>query len=180
MYEQYIKQLEETFRIIVMKLGEELGVIRGNRPSVELVEHVKVNYMDQMFTVQQLGSITIQPPRDILIQVWDKNTVGPVMKAIETAKIGLSTSNDGNVIRASLPALTDERREEFTKLIKKTSENYRIQVRTKRDEVMKDMKAAGLNKDQEFKQKEKVQEKVDEVNKEIEELVEKKLKEIQG
>ena len=102
------------------------------------------------------------------------------MKAIENAKIGLTTSNDGNVIRASLPSLTDERREEFTKLIKKTSENFRIQIRTRRDEVMKEMKAAGLNKDQEFKAKEKVQEKVDEANKKIEELVEKKLKEIQG
>jgi len=180
MYDQYIKSLEETFKTIVSKLGEEMSVIRGNRPSVELVEHVRVSYMEQVFTVQQLGSITIQPPRDILIQVWDKSAVGPVMKAIEGAKIGLTTSNDGNVIRASLPSLTDERREEFTKLIKKTSENFRIQVRTRRDEVMKEMKSAGLNKDQEFKAKEKVQEKVDEANKKIEELVEKKLKEIQG
>jgi len=180
MYEEYIKQLESVFRVLTAKLGEELGVISGTRPSVEIVEHVKVNYMNQVITIQQLGSIMIQPPRDILIQVWDKNSVGPVMKAIEEAKIGLTASSDGNVIRASLPSLTDERREEFSKLVKKISENYRIQVRARRDEVMKELKNADLNKDQEFKAKEAAQKKVDEVNKRIEEMVEKKLKEIQG
>lgn len=182
--EKLIKELEGEFGVIFSKIKEELNMVRSNRPSVAILENIKVNVYDQWMTVQQLGSLSVQPPKDILITIWDKNAVGAIMKAIEDAKIGLSVSNDGNVIRASLPVLTDERKQELAKLVKKISENYRIQVRARRDEAMKKVRVAEdsgeVNEDQEFKLKEKIQKQVDEANKKIEDLVEKKLSELAG
>ncbi len=184
MEEKYLKNLEDNFSKVIAKIKEETAMIRGNRPSVELLESVKVNVYDQWMTIQQLGSLSVQPPRDVLISVWDKNAVGAIVKAIEAAKIGLTVSNDGNVIRASLPVLTEERKQEFTKLVKKISESFRIQIRSHRDEVMKEVKMAGddgdLSEDQVFKLKEKIQSKVEEANKKVEEVVDKKLKEFEG
>ncbi len=177
-----MKELESALKAAVQKLEDELKAVRGNRPSVQLVEDVKVNYYDQLLSVKQLGSLGVRPPREIEITVWDKNAVGPVSKAIAEAKIGLSVTNEGNVVRASLPPLTDERRQEFMKLVKKMAEATRIQIRTKRDEIIKKIKAAEaekkLDEDQMFKAKEKIQKQIDEVNKRIEEAVERKMKEL--
>lgn len=180
--EQLLKELESDFGGVFGRLKEELASVRSGRPSVELVENIKVDIYGQEMTIKQLGSLSVVPPRMIHITVWDKSLVGAVLKAIEGAKIGMTASNDGNTIRASLPTLTDERREELSKLIKKMIEATRIQVRNKRDEVMKKMKAMGdekvLNEDQIFKLKEKIQKVVDEWNGKIEQAMDLKLKEI--
>lgn len=180
--EEFLKNFEGELRSLAERLKEDLKMIRSNRPSVELVEGIRVNIYEQQMTIQQLGSISLQPPRDIMITVWDKNAAGAVSKAIEDAKIGLSVSNDGNVIRASLPVLTDERKAELSKLVRKNVEEMRIQVRNKRDEAMKRIKAAKdgkeINEDQEFKAKEKLQKQVEDANGQIEKLLENKLKEI--
>ncbi len=180
--EKLIKEFESDLKATVQMLDGELKMIRSNRPSVELLEGIKVNLYEQWMTIRELGSISLQPPRDVLITVWDKNAAGAVAKAIEDAKIGLSVSNDGNVIRASLPVLTDERKAELGKLVKKNVEEVRIQVRNKRDEVMKKVKAAKdakeVNEDQEFKAKEKLQKIVESANEQIEKLLDSKLKEI--
>ena len=182
--EPFLKELESALGAIVQKFTDNLRVIRSNRPSVELLEGVKVVYYDQPMQVQQLGSLSIRPPRDIEIQVWDKNAVASVVKAIEDAKMGMSVTNDGNVVRVSLPPLTDERRAEFEKLVRKMSEASRIQVRSHRDDVMKKMKAAEdekkLSEDQAFKGKEQVQKMVDDTNKKIEAALEQKVKELKN
>src|SRR6266481_4268749 len=100
-----LKELESNLRIVVGKLTEELRSVRSNRPSVDILETVTVMYYDQPTPINQLGSISIQPPRDILISIWDKAAVGPVMKGIEDAKIGLRATNDGNTVRVYLPSL---------------------------------------------------------------------------
>lgn len=181
--EKYLKELEADLRSVVGKLNEELKVIRGNRPSVDLIENIKVNTYEEELTIKQLGSISVLPPRGIQISVWDKNSVGAVMKAIDNAKIGLSTSNDGNNIIATLSQLGAERREELSKLVKKTSENFRIQVRANRDDAIKRLRDSEskkeISEDEAFKTKEKIQKAVDEANKQIESAVEQKLKELQ-
>jgi len=180
--EKFLKESEVELKALAQVLDGELKMIRSNRPSVELLEGIKVNLYEQWMTIRELGSIGLQMPRDILISVWDKTAIGAVVKAIEDAKIGLSVSSDGNVIRASLPVLTDERKVELSKLIKKNVEEMRIQVRNKRDEAMKKVKAAKdakeVNEDQEFKVKEKLQKLVEDINGQIEKLLENKLKEI--
>lgn len=180
--EQYQKESEAALRAVVDKLHEELRAIRGNRPSADLIADIKVNYYDQWMTIKQLGSLSVIPPRGIQINVWDKNAVGAVSKAIENAKIGLSVTNDGNNVIATLSPLGNERREELAKLVKKTAEGHRIQIRAKRDEAIKKLKEAEVNKqaseDEAFKTKEKIQKAVDEANKKVEEMVGNKLKEL--
>ncbi len=180
--EQYLKELESALRAIQDKLQEELRAIRGNRPSVDLIADIKVNYYDQWMTIKQLGSLSVLPPRSVQIGVWDKNAVGAVAKAIENAKIGLSVTNDGNNVIATLSPLGNERREELARLVKKTAEGHRIQIRAKRDEAIRKLKDAEQNKqaseDEVFKTKEKIQKAVDEANKKVEELVGNKLKEL--
>lgn len=169
-------------KVVAGKLGEELKMIRGNRPSVDLIENIKVSIYEQEMTVKQLGSISVVPPRGIQIAVWDKTAVGAVMKAIENAKIGLSVSNDGNNIIANLSALGDERREELSRIVKKTSEGFRIQVRARRDDAIKKLRDSEgekeISEDEAFKAKEKIQKAVDEANKQIESAVEGKLREL--
>ncbi|MDP2598847.1 MAG: ribosome-recycling factor [Candidatus Liptonbacteria bacterium] len=177
-----IKDLESALSAVAQKLKQEFGQIRGNRPSPDMVQDLKVNLYEQILSIRELGSLSVLPPRTIQITVWDKNAVGAIMNAINAAHLGLSAVNDGNTIRATLSSLGNERREELTKLIKKTSEVARIQIRARRDETMKRLKDAESKKeiteDEAFKAKEKVQKVTDKFNGEVEAAVEGKLKEL--
>ncbi len=179
-----IKELDISLNNLFKLLKDELAAIRGSRPSVALLENVKVNYYDQVVSLKQLGSFGLKPPREIEIHVWDKNSVQPVMKAVEEAKIGMTITNDGNVIRAILPALTEERRQELIKLSKKTTEEIRIQLRAHRDEAVKKLKTLEekkeITQDYFFQAKEKIQKIIDETNKGIETALNDKIREIEG
>lgn len=176
------KELELKLKTIADVLKQEFAGIRTNRPTTKLVEDIKVDYFGQQMAIKQLGSISIVPPREIDISVWDKNAVQPVMKAIENTKIGITPSNDGNVIRLNLPTLTDERRRELEKLIKNITEQSRIKIRGLRDEANKrveqDLKDKKISEDQKFKMKKQIQDAVDKINQEIEKLLEVKIREI--
>jgi ribosome recycling factor len=180
--ESILKELENHLNQTLERLRAELAAVRGNRPSVQLLEDIKVDYYGQTLSVKQLASLAIRPPRDIEVQVWDKGAVGAVAKAIESAKAGFSAANEGNVVRVSLPPLTSERRAELEKLVRKITENSRIAVRNERDEAVKKVKVAEgegkMNEDDAFRAKEKIQKAVDKVNKDIEALLEGKLKEL--
>ncbi len=179
-----MKDLETGLAGVVQKLKSDLGQIRGNRPSPELIQDLKVNLYDQMLSVRELGSLSVLPPRTIQIAVWDKNAVGAVMKAIEGAHLGLSTRNDGNNILATLSPLGDERREEMTKLVKKTAEGARIQIRARRDETMKKMKDAEgkkeITEDEAFRAKDRIQKTIDKANEDSAVMLEGKLSELGG
>lgn len=181
--DQFLKEFETTLQGVFRKLEDELRAVRSNRPSVALVENIKVNYYDENLPVKQLGSLAVRPPKDIEIQVWDKNAVGPIQKAIEAANVGVSVAAEGNVVRASLPPLTEERRAELAKLVKKITEEGRIRVRHRRDDAIKKVKAAEdekkISEDAAFRAKERIQKSVDEVNKRVDSLLEGKLKELQ-
>lgn len=178
-----LREFEASLKTGLERLKEEFGGIRGNRPSVELLENIKVNCYAQTLTIKQLGSLSVKPPREIEIHIWDKDAVNPVMKAIEDAKTGLSVSNEGNLLRIFLPALTDERRQEVIKFAKKTAETMRIQIRSMRDEAIKKLKTAEekkeISEDGFFSAKEKIQKTIDETNRNIEAMLEGKIKEVE-
>ncbi|MFH1246538.1 MAG: ribosome recycling factor [Candidatus Liptonbacteria bacterium] len=180
--DQFVKELEQSLQAIIQKLHDDLQTVRSNRPSVQLVENVRLECYGQPMTVKQVGSLSIRPPRDIEISVWDKSIVGAVTKAIQDANIGLSLSGDGSLIRASLPVLTNERREEFSKMAKKMAEQTHIQIRARRDEINKKVKTAeeegASSEDQAFKGKEKIQKMVDDTNKRTDALLDAKLAEL--
>jgi ribosome recycling factor len=180
--EQIIKDLEADLSVVIAKLKTDIGGIRGNRPSADAIQNITLSLYDQTLSIRELGSISILPPRSVQITVWDKDAVNPIMKAIEAAHMGLTASNDGTTIRATVSALGDERRDELTKLVKKTAETARIQLRARRDDIMKRVKdgeaAKELTKDDVFKGKEKIQKVMDRVNSEIEKMVDEKLTEL--
>lgn len=177
-----LKDLEQKTRSILEAVKQELSGIRTNRPAPQLVEDIQVEYLGQMLKVKQLGSISILPPRDIQVSVWDKNAVLNVAKAIETSSLKLNPSVSGNVVHIKMPPLTEERREEFTKVAKASAEKWRIKLRNLRDEanrkVVQALEAKTISEDQKFKSKDKIQETTDKINKEIETALNNKIREI--
>ena len=180
--EQITKDLEVALAGVISKLKEDFGQIRGNRPSPDMIQNIRINLYDQQLTIRELGSLSVLPPRTIQITVWDSGAIAAVMKAIDDAHLGLSTNNDGNTIRATLSPLGDERRDEMTKLVKKISEVARIQIRARREDAVKKLKdfenRKEITEDDSFKGKEKIQNVIDKANSEVEAMVNNKLNEL--
>ena len=178
-----LKNLELGLKQNMEHLKSELGTVRGNRPSPKLVEDILVEYYGQKLTVKQVGAISVIPPREIQISIWDKNAVNIVAKAIESSNLNVSSSVDGNVIHINLPPLSQERREELIKIVKKEGESARIGIRSHRDEAIKESKnefeAGKITEDDKFKAKDKIQKTTDKANEEIEKILEQKIKEIE-
>lgn len=177
----FLEKFKTETEVFLESFRKETAVIRSNRPSPALVENLKANYCGQLLPIKQLGSICVIPPREIDINVWDKNAIPGVAKAIETA--GLSSNIEGKLIRINLPSLTEERRQELIKQVKRIGENFRIQLRRQRDDanrmVAQDFEAQEISEDQKFKFKEAIQKEVDSVNQGIEAVLDKKIKELQ-
>ncbi|AKM78053.1 MAG: Ribosome-recycling factor [Candidatus Wolfebacteria bacterium GW2011_GWE1_48_7] len=177
-----IKELEQKMTSLVEFLRQELMGVRSNRPSPRLVEDIPVEVYGQRMTVRQVGAISIQPPSSILISVWDKDVVNTVAKAIESSNLNVVANTDGTTIRINLPALTDERRQQIIKMVKKEVEEAKIKVRSLRDDenkrVAREAEEGNLTEDEKFKLKEQIQEVVDRGNKELDQLLEKKIVEI--
>jgi len=178
-----LKNLELGLKQNIEHFKSQLSTIRGNRPSPKLVEDIKVEYYGQKMTVKQVGAISIAPPREIQISIWDKNVVNTVAKAIESSNLNVSSSVDGNVIHINLPPLSEERRQELIKIVKKEAESAKIQIRNHRDEAIKESKsefeAGKITEDDKFQVKDKIQEAVDKANEEIEKILENKIREIE-
>ena len=180
--EQITKDLETALSTLTGKLKTDFGQIRGNKPSPDMIQDIRINLYDQSLSIRELGSLSILPPRTIQITVWDPGAMGAIMKAIEDAHLGLSTNNDGTNIRATLSPLGDERRDEMTKFVKKMAETAHIQVRARREDAMKrlkDSKERGeITEDDIFRGREKIQKVIDKVNGEIDAMLKSKMEEL--
>ena len=176
-----LKELEVKNTEIIKFFKEQLIGIRGGRPTTKLVESIQVEYMGERLAIKQLGSISIQLPREIQIMVWDMGVIPGIVKAVEAA-INVKAGNDGNLIRISLPALSEERRQELTKLVKKEAEEIKIKIRSARDEFLKKIKAqkeqGEITEDDLFRTKDQIQKAVDKANEEIEKALDLKTSEI--
>lgn len=180
--EEILKKIEKQLHAVRDAFRKEIAGVRTNRPSTAIIEDIKVSYYDQLTPVKHLGSVGVVPPREIHVQVWDKGAVQSVAKAIEAASLGFSATIEGNMVRIFLPELSEERREELIKFVKKISEQHRIQIRHVRDEGNKDVQKMlddGLcGEDDRFKGRERIQKLVDAANEWIESDCELKIKEI--
>lgn len=174
---EYLKTLEGKFSHLIVKFKDELASVRTNRPTPKLVENIKVEYSGGLLAINQLGSISVEPPRSIIVSPWSQDAGPAIVKAIESANIGVGASQQGNIIRVTLPELTEERRQELIKLAKKMAEDTRIRMRIERDEVNK-LVNRETDKDQKFRAKEKLQKLVDKFNEEVDSVLETKIKEI--
>lgn len=183
MAEALIEEFEVKLKNVVDKFKPELVSVRTNRPNLQLIESLKVIYFDQSLDLKQLASVSLSGSREMQISVWDKGAVPGIVKALEDSGLGLTPNALGNVIHLNMPPLTKDRREDLVKLVKKMTEEVRIRVRSFRDDAIKEVRKleseGTLSEDQEFSLKEKIQKTVDAVNKDLEEQLKKKTKEIE-
>lgn len=171
-------QLEEVLEF----LGGELRNIRTGRANPSTVEDLNVDYYGTKTPLKQTATISASDVRTIVITPWSKDTLVNIEKAIKESDLNVNPVNDGSVIRLSFPPLTEERRNELVKISKKKSEEARIKIRKVREEVWNDIqekeKQGEMSEDDKFNSKDKLQQIIDEYNKKIEELSDKKEEEI--
>ena len=163
-------------------LKSELAKVRTGRASTALVEPVYIDYYGSSSPLNQVANVTTPDARTIQIAPWDGSMLAAIEKAILAANIGLTPQSDGKVIRINVPAMTEERRKEMVKLIKKMGEDSKVAIRNVRrdgnEEVKKAEKAKTLSEDEAKKVMEQVQKKTDEKVAEVDKLIAAKEKEI--
>lgn len=135
-----LKQAEAKMQASVQALRDDLAVIRTGRASPSLVERLLVEYYGQPTPLQQLASISVPEPRQLLIRPFDAGSITDIEKAIQTSDLGLTPNNDGKVIRLNLPQLTEERRVDLVKVVQSRVEEGRISVRNVRRDAIKDLR----------------------------------------
>ncbi len=123
----------------------ELKTIRAGRANASVLDKVFVEYYGTMTPVGQVGSISSPEPRSLVIQPWDVSILKEIEKAIQASDLGLSPQNDGKIIRLNFPPLTEERRKELVKQVKKYTEEAKVQIRNVRRDAMDDLKAQKKN-----------------------------------
>ena len=167
-----LQQADVDLKKVIDHLKTEYAHLQIGRASAALVESVMVEAYGQNQPLKALAHISVPDAKTIQIQPWDKGTLQDIEKGIKMANIGLNPSNDGIVIRINIPALTEERRRELTKVVHKLAEDARISVRHSRQAVMDKIK--GQEKSKEISEdmakglEKKLQVGVDAMNKEIE------------
>ncbi|MGW7975660.1 ribosome recycling factor [Staphylococcus xylosus] len=166
----------------VDNLSRELANISAGRANSNLLNGVTVDYYGAPTPVQQLASISVPEARLLVISPYDKSSVGDIEKAINAANLGVNPSSDGEVIRISIPALTEERRKDLVKEVKKIGEDAKVAVRNVRrdanDELKKQQKNADITEDDLKSQTADVQKLTDDSIKEIDKLLEEKEQDI--
>jgi ribosome recycling factor len=142
-------------------LDEDLSGFRTGRASTALVDRLTVEYYGTPTPLNQMATITTPEPRLIAIRPWDQNSLASIEKAILASDLGLTPSNDGQVIRLSVPALTEERREELIKLTSKRVEEARVAIRNVRRDLLHHLDDEDLPEDDLYRAKEDAQELTD-------------------
>jgi ribosome recycling factor len=137
---EVIAEAEKKMAKAVEILQHDLATIRTGRASPALVDRLHVEYYGSELPLNQLAGITVPEPRLIVIQPWDKGAISAIEKAIMKSELGLMPSNDGNVIRITLPPLTEERRRDLVKLVHHRVEEGRVAIRNVRREAHNDLR----------------------------------------
>ena len=143
----------------------ELTKIRTGRASLSLLDGIKVEAYGSSMPLNQVGTLTIPESRQIVIQPWDPQVMSDIEKAILKSDLGLTPVNDGKVIRINIPQLTEERRKELVKIVKRVAEEYRVAIRNHRrdaiDTLKKQKKDKDISEDEQFKLQDEAQKETD-------------------
>ena len=177
-----INDHKKEFEKVVEHFKGEAGSIRTGRAASSLVDEISVEHYGGKYQIKELATISIPEPKTILIQPWDKSAVDSIIKAIKNSNLGLNPISDGQGVRLVMPALTEERRKEFIKLLKQKMEVAHIAIRRVRGEIWDDIqeqeKSHVISENEKYKLKDHLQRMVDEYNQKIEEIEKKKEEEI--
>ncbi len=182
MIKEIEKNLSEKMEKTVTVLKHELTTLRAGRANPSILDRITVEYYGAQTPLNQLANISAPEPRVLMISPWDAKAISAIEKAIQKSDLGINPSNDGKVIRLIVPQLTEERRKELVKLVKKYAEEAKVAVRNIRRDANEHLKK--LKKDSEItedelkKSEEETQKITDKFIKEIDKVMEAKEKEI--
>ncbi len=175
---EFIDKVKPEFEKSFSFLGKEIDKIRTSRATPSMVEDLQVKAFDSTFTLNQLASISCPEPNQIVIQPWDTSYIEPIQAAVSNSGLGMSASVDKNLIRLSLPMLTEEYRKSLVKVLNVKAEEGRQTLRHWREDawnkIQKAEKEGLLSEDDKFKGKDELQKLIDEYQKKIKELIERK------
>ncbi|MCD7907998.1 MAG: ribosome recycling factor [Clostridium sp.] len=177
-----LKKYEDKMNKTLDVLEDEFGAIRAGRANPHVLDKIKVDYYGTPTPLQQVGNISVPEARMIVIQPWEKSLIKAIEKAILTSDLGINPNNDGNAIRLIFPELTEERRKELAKDVKKKGDQAKVAIRNIRRDAMdafKKMEKGGdMSEDDRDLAKEKMQKLTDKMIEKIDKAVEVKTKEI--
>lgn len=173
---------EERMEKVIAAFQRELATLRAGRATPALLDRIEVEYYGTVTPLNQLAGVTAPEPRLLVIQPWDKQSLGDIEKAIMKSDLGLTPNSDGNVIRLAIPMLTEERRKELVKFVRKKAEEAKVSIRNIRrdsnDEIKKLEKSSDITEDERKNGLDRVQEITDKKIAEIDETLEVKEKEM--
>ncbi len=177
-----IENIENEMNKTIENLQEKFSEVRAGRANPAILNKVQIEYYGTPTPINQVASISVPEARLIVIQPWDKSLLSQIEKAINIADIGINPMNDGQVIRLAFPELTEDRRKDLSKEIKKMSEESKVAIRNIRrdmmDEVKSKLKSNEISEDEERAEEDKIQKITDKFIDEIDEITDKKINEI--
>ncbi|HKJ85488.1 MAG TPA: ribosome recycling factor [Spirochaetia bacterium] len=177
-----IKQAEDKMKKSLTALEEEFNTLRTGRASPALFDKIRVEYYGNPTPLNQVATISVPEARLVVIQPWDKSVIGEIEKAIQKSELSVNPSNDGKIIRISIPPLTEERRKEFVKMAKNMAEQSRVSIRNVRrdanDELKKAEKDGEMSEDDLKRAEDEVQKLTDKYVEEVNTVLEAKESEI--
>lgn len=181
-YKEIVNKIKPEMDKAIVFLEKEAAKIRTGRASVSLVEDIIVDCFGQKFPLKQLAAISSPEPKQIVIQPWDKSYIEPIEKAVSKSSLGAAPIVEKDFIRISLPPLSDEYRKTLIRSLSEKQEEAKKTIRHWRgeawEEVQEKTKTGEIREDDKFKAKDELQKLIDEYNKKIEEIGERKRKEI--
>ena len=172
---------EDKMKKTMASLEIDLATIRAGRANPNVLNKIMVDYYGTPTPIQQVGNVSVPEPRMILIQPWEKSMVKAIEKAIQTSELGINPTNDGSAIRLVFPELTEERRKELVKDVKKKGEGAKVAIRNIRrdgNDALKKLKGSEVSEDEIKDMEEELQKVTDKFVKKVDEAVEAKSKEV--
>ena len=147
MSEEILVNIERKMRKSMEALQKDLAGVRTGRASPALIEHVRVEYAGAILPLNQVANISVQGQGMLLIQPWDRTSINSIEKAILTSDLGLNPANDGRVVRVNIPPLTEQRRQELIKIVRRRIEESRVTIRNFRREALDELRTQEKNKE---------------------------------
>jgi len=176
-----IQEAREAMEKSTQSLRRDYQRVRTGRASTALLDGLQVEYYGTPTPLNQLANLTVPDPRMIVISPYDKGAIGAIERAIQTSDLGVTPSNDGKVVRIAIPPLTEERRKDLVKQVRKLAEEHKVGVREGRRDalsMLKDLQSDGLSEDDRRRAEKQVQDVTDEFVKKIDEMSGQKEKEV--
>ncbi len=180
--QELIKNTEEKMGKTLEALDREYKAVRAGRANVSVLDKIAVDYYGSPTPIQQMAAVSVPEARTLLIQPWDASMLKEIEKAILTSEIGINPQNDGKVIRLNFPPLTEERRKDIVKDVRKTAEESKVSIRNHRRDALDKLKAlkksSAITEDDEANGEKKIQNLTDKFCKDVDSLCSAKEKEI--